>query len=126
MTSTTTSASPAVRVPGRTGPHVGSVAVLALVSVVSAVISVSVNAPMEDQFEHDARVLITSFGLGMAVLSLAVVLGPFRRGERWAWAALWVWPAFMVSHVVTLGTLVPDGVFAVLSAGALLAARPRA
>lgn len=102
-----------------------AVGAFVVISLLSGVISASVNAPMEDQFEHDARVLITTFGLGMAALSLAVVLGPFRRGERWAWATLWVWPAFFVAHVVTLGTVVPDGVFAVATAVALVASRPR-
>lgn len=31
--------------------------------------------------------------LGILVLTVAVI--PFRRGQRWAWLALWVVPAFM-------------------------------
>lgn len=105
----------------RTWPAV----VLAAVAVLAGVISLSVNAPMDDPFEADARVLISTFGVGMALLAAAVALGPFRRGERWAWAVLWVWPAFFVAHVATLGTVVPDAPLAVLTAAALLAGRPR-
>jgi hypothetical protein len=98
--------------------------VLAAVAVLAGVIAMSVNAPMEDPFERDARVLITTFGLGMAVLGAAVALVPFRRGEPWAWCVLWAWPVFFVAHVVTLGTVVPDAVLAVVTAAALLAGRP--
>lgn len=105
----------------RTWPAV----VLAAVALLAGVISLSVNAPMDDPFEADARVLISTFGVGMALLAAAVALGPFRRGERWAWAILWVWPAFFVVHVATLGTVVPDAPLAALTTVALLAGRPR-
>jgi hypothetical protein len=112
----------AARDRGRTASSV----VLTLIALLSGLISLSVNAPMTDPFEHDARVLISTFGVGMAVLAAAVTLVPFRRGERWAWSVLWVWPAFFVVHVVTLGTVLPDGIFALLTVGALLVSRPGA
>lgn len=98
--------------------------VIAVVSVLAGVVSMSVNAPMPDPFESDARVLITSFGVGMAVLAAVVALVPFRRGETWAWWVLWVWPAFFVAHVVALGTVVPDAFLAAVTAGALLISPP--
>ncbi|MGN9777702.1 hypothetical protein ACTMS0_18345 [Micromonospora sp. H33] len=57
-------------------------------------------------------------------LGLAIILGPYRRGERWAWTALWIYPAFLVSHVITFGTIVPDAVLAGITAVALLVAMP--
>jgi hypothetical protein len=100
--------------------------VFVVIAVISAVISASVYAPMEDPFEPDAQVLVASFGLGMALLTGVIAAIPFRAGQRWAWAVLWVWPAFFVWHVLALGTLVPDGVLAAVSAGALVATTPRA
>lgn len=97
--------------------------VFVAVSVLSGVIAVSVYAPMEDPFESDAQVLIATFGVGMAVLGAVVALVPFRRGERWAWRALWIWPAFFVAHVIGLGTVVPDLPLALVTTVALVASR---
>lgn len=41
-----------------------------------------------------------SLGMGIiivSVLSIAITLTAFRRGERWAWYALWIWPLWMAS-----------------------------
>lgn len=38
--------------------------------------------------------------LGFGILVLAVATMPFRRGQRWAWFALWVVPAFMTGLLV--------------------------
>lgn len=56
----------------------------------------------------------------LAVLGLAVILRPFRRGERWAWYALWCYPAFFVIHIVAFGTFVIDGIFTLICALSLL------
>lgn len=98
--------------------------VFVAVSVLSAVIAVSVYAPMDDPFESDAQVLVATFGVGMAVLSAAVALIPFRRGERWAWGALWIWPVFFVAHTLGLGTVIPDIPLALVTATALVVSRP--
>lgn len=98
--------------------------VFAAVSVLSGVIAVSVYAPMDDPFESDAQVLIATFGVGMALLSGVIALVPFRRGERWAWGALWIWPAFFVAHLALLGTVVPDLPLALVTTAALVASRP--
>jgi hypothetical protein len=41
---------------------------------------------------------LASCGLGLFGLLLAVI--PFRRRERWAWAALWFYPVFWLAHLV--------------------------
>ena len=28
----------------------------------------------------------------LSILSIAITVNAFRRGERWAWYALWIWP----------------------------------
>ena len=45
--------------------------------------------------------------LCQAVVSLGVLIAvlPFRRRERWAWWALWFYPAFWTVHLV--GNLPP-------------------
>ena len=113
--------------PRTTPPSARTVAswIFVLVAVLSAVISLSVYAPMEDPFEPDAQVMIATFGVGLAVLTAVLARTAFRDGQRWAWAVLWVWPVFFVAHVIGLGTYVPDGVLALVTAAALLAARPR-
>lgn len=46
---------------------------------------------------------LASAGLGL--FGLAIVLVPYRRGERWAWWVLWFYPLFWLSHL--LGGLPP-------------------
>jgi hypothetical protein len=65
---------------------------------------------------------LASIGLGLFGSLIAVV--PYRRRERWAWFALWFFPAFWVVHLV--GRLPPGKdhihqvVFIVLSLVGLL------
>jgi len=42
-----------------------------------------------------ARLLVVLglLGFGFGTLALLVVLGPYRRAERWAWVVLWMVPA---------------------------------
>lgn len=44
--------------------------------------------------------------LAMAVLSGAICLTGFRRGERWAWYALWAVPLWLALTVFFVGTAV--------------------
>ncbi|MBA2691506.1 MAG: hypothetical protein H0U65_03300 [Rubrobacter sp.] len=67
----------------------------------------------------EARLMGTQLMM-MAVLGLAVILGPFRHGERWAWFALWCFPAFFVIHIIAFGTFVIDGIFTAICAASLL------
>jgi hypothetical protein len=34
--------------------------------------------------------------VGFGVLVMVVAVVPYRRGQRWAWLALWVVPVFMI------------------------------
>ena len=40
--------------------------------------------------------------LVLGLLSLAVSLTGLRRGERWAWYAMWLWPLWLVSILLLL------------------------
>lgn len=33
----------------------------------------------------------------LSLLSIAIIVRPFRRGERWAWYVLWLWPIWNAS-----------------------------
>ncbi len=66
-----------------------------------------------------------SFVLGMVVFGLALILVPLRRGERWAWYVLWYYPVFFTLHVIAFGTIVPDGLFILISAVSLLFCYPQ-
>ena len=99
---------------------------LVVMQVLFGLIAVSVFFVEEaERFENDANVLISSFGVGMVVFGLVLTLFGVRRDLMWAWVALWAWPLFLLSHVVGLGTVVPDLPFAVVFAAALLVVRPR-
>jgi uncharacterized membrane protein YgdD (TMEM256/DUF423 family) len=76
----------------------------------------------DDTFERDAQWLVTSYAAMAAVLTIAIAVTAFRRGERWAWLAFWAWPAFFILHgsVVFVG----DFVLAALATAALLLTRP--
>jgi len=100
-------------------------AVLVLLGLLSAVIAVSVYAPMEDPFEPDAQALIATFGVAFGVLVVVLATAGLGSRQRWAWGALWVLPVFLVSHVLLLGTVLPDAVLAVLAVAALAATRPQ-
>lgn len=59
--------------------------------------------------------------LGILVVTMASI--PFRRGERWAWLALWVVPAFMLGlllHERSGGFVAMPAILLVLSLAALL------
>lgn len=79
----------------------------------------------DDAFSDDANALIATGGLALGFLVIVLATAGLSSGERWAWLALWVLPVFFAGHAVLLGTWVPDGVFAALSAVALVVTRPR-
>lgn len=79
----------------------------------------------DDAFPSDANALIATGGAALGVLVIALATAGINSGERWAWLALWVLPAFFVAHASLLGTWIPDGVFAVVSSVALIVTRPR-
>lgn len=97
--------------------------VLALLGLLSIVIALSVyGAP--DPFESDAQALIASFGAGFGVMVVMLAVAGLNAGQTWAWLVLWILPVFFISHVVLVGTLLPDGAFAVVSVLSLVATRP--
>ncbi len=104
--------------------RVGQV-VLALLGLLSAVIAVSVYAPMDEPFEPDAQATIATFGVAFGVLVIVLATVGLASRQLWAWGALWVLPAFLVSHVFLLGTILPDGVLAALATAALAVTRPQ-
>lgn len=79
----------------------------------------------EDAFPDDANALIATAGVALGVLVIALATVGINSGERWAWFALWVLPAFFLAHAILLGTWIPDGVLAALSVVALILTRPR-
>jgi len=76
----------------------------------------------EEDVDRDATLLTTTYALVAVVLTVAVAATAFRRGERWAWLALWVWPAFFVVHGFAFFAF--DFVFAALGTVALAATYP--
>ncbi|HYP29621.1 MAG TPA: hypothetical protein VE262_23110 [Blastocatellia bacterium] len=78
------------------------------------------------------RATAATWALGCALLSIFVVLIPYRRGEKWAWWALlvaWGIPQFIsLARAIILGTSfgtsAPATVLAVLLLG-LMAGAPR-
>jgi hypothetical protein len=88
--------------------------------LVAATVSASRNQPL---LRADG---VASIGLGLFGVLITVI--PFRRRERWAWFALWFYPAFWAVHLI--GRLPPGKdhvhqvVFIVLSlVGLLMAVR---
>lgn len=79
----------------------------------------------EPRLPDDANALIASAGVALGILVIVLSIAGINSGERWAWLALWVLPAFFLSHCILLGTWIPDGVFAALSVAALIVTRPR-
>lgn len=40
----------------------------------------------------------------LSILSIAICLTGYRRGEQWAWYTVWAWPLFMVLAFITFLT----------------------
>src|SRR5688572_24527342 len=72
----------------------------------------------DEQADSDYRVLVTTYAGVAVVLTVSIALTAFRRGERWAWLALWVWPVFFVVHGAVVFPV--DFVFAALGVAALV------
>ena len=73
--------------------------------------------------ERDSQWLITTYAAVAAVLTAAIASTAFRRGERWAWLAFWMWPIFFVVHGILF--FVVDFAFAAVGVVALLITTPR-
>lgn len=79
----------------------------------------------DEAFPDDANALIVTGGVALGFLVAVLATAGINSGERWAWLALCVLPVFFVAHAALLGTWIPDGLFAVVSAVALVVTRPR-
>jgi amino acid transporter len=66
----------------------------------------------EEGVDWETALLTATFAAVAVVLTVAVAATAFRRGERWAWWASWVWPLFFVVHGIAF--FVMDFVFAAL------------
>jgi hypothetical protein len=100
--------------------RVGQV-LLCVLFALSGVIALS-TLFVDDPFPFDAQVLIASFGLAFAVLGLIVAIALVRHPA--GWLALWTLPLFLISHVIALGTWLPDAALAGIAIVALLFCRP--
>ena len=72
-------------------------------------------AGMTSDFETALSSLMRVTGtwfLAFALLALAVTLVPYRRGERWAWTVLWIFPALhlvnFLADMAQFGDRFPD------------------
>ena len=77
----------------------------------------------EADVDRDATLLTTTYAIVAVVLTVAIAATAFRRGERWAWFAFWVWPLFFVVHGFAF--FVVDFVFAALGVAALTLTTPK-
>lgn len=87
-------------------------------SVIAIVIAISKVFEEPNLILEDT--LISTFGVGMAIFSLAITLVPFRKTEAWAWWVLWYWPVLLLIHVLVLDTWLPDLPLVILAIAALL------
>jgi hypothetical protein len=97
--------------------------VFVLFALLAALFGVFPGTWFEDDITRDAQWLVTTYAVVATVLALAIAPTAFRRGERWAWVAFWIWPAFFVVHGVVV--FVVDFVFAALGVFALLITAPQ-
>ena len=72
--------------------------------------------------ERDVALLTATYGAVAVVLTVVIAATAFRRGERWAWFAFWVWPLFFIVHGAAF--FVVDFVFAAMGVAALVATAP--
>lgn len=97
---------------------------LALIGVLCTVIALSVYAPTDAPLDPDTQALVATFGAGFGILATTLAIAGLNTRQNWAWLGLWALPTFLVSHVVLLGTVVPDAVLAAFAVAALIATRP--
>ena len=76
----------------------------------------------EEDADPEASFLIATFAGVAVVLTIAIAVTAFRRGETWAWWAFWVWPLFFIVHGFVVFPV--DFVFAALGIAALAVTYP--
>ncbi len=64
--------------------------------------------------------------VGGNLLTVFIASTALRRGERWAWWAMWYWPAMFASHLVMYegSSRISQAVWLTLSVAVLVALRP--
>ena len=81
---------------------------------------VSVMVPTNPTYQLPSVIwIIRAWGLtwiGFNILALVLIVGPYRRGERWAWYTLWLMPLLLVGYFVLSPELTMNLVLAILSA----------
>jgi hypothetical protein len=81
--------------------------------------------PWAYEYTGEIAKYMATYMFGTGLLALALVLGPLRRRERWAWAVLWYLPVLFLVHGLALGSFPFDIVpLALATGGLLLMARP--
>lgn len=96
--------------------------VFLFIAVLATLFGVFPGGWFEEGMDRDETLLTTTYALVAVVLTVAITLTAFRKGDSWAWLALWIWPVFFVIHGVAFFPV--DFVFAALGALALIVARP--
>jgi hypothetical protein len=69
------------------------------------------SAPLVQSYLNRLFGLLGVAGVGLMLRAMAVILGPFRRGEPWSWVSVWILPAtlagwagvFLIHSAQTLG-----------------------
>ena len=81
---------------------------------------VSVMVPTNPTYQLPSVIwIIRAWGItwiGFNILALVLIVGPYRRGERWAWYALWLMPLLLVGYFVLSPELTMNLVLAILTA----------
>ncbi len=96
--------------------------VFVLFAVLATMFGIFPGSWFEDGVEHDAALLTATYSAVAVVLTVAIATTAFRRGERWAWLAFWVWPLFFIVHGAAF--FIVDLLFAALGVVALAATAP--
>ena len=92
-------------------------------AVLATMFGVFPGAWFEDDVDRDAALLTATYGIVAVVLTVAIAATAFRRRERWAWLAFWVWPLFFVVHGFAFFAV--DFLFAALGIAALAMTAPK-
>ncbi len=96
--------------------------VFVLFAVLATVFGVFPGGWFEPGADRDTTLLISTYAAVAVVLTTAIAATSFRRGERWAWFAFWIWPLFFTVHGVAFFAV--DYVFAALGVAALALTAP--
>ena len=109
-----------------TQPRAARIAFWVLVVLTGALAAIHLAGILFIADGDDERLMFTCY-TALNAMSLVVLLGPFRRGQAWAWAASWIQvvPNALVLPILGReGPGVPYLAFAAIMAACLLLTRP--